>query len=86
MKVFDEIIKRAAQDPQDQELPDEINSRMIGDLATVGPTTPVGQSVANILLGTESGETSERGYIPPLLGSRRCKADKCKSIHTSSIL
>lgn len=74
MKVFNEIRQLA-----DAGLPDEpINTRMIGDLATIGPTTPVGQSIANILLRTESGESSERGYVAPRLNTAECKADTCE--------
>ena len=53
---------------------------LIGDLKTVGATTPVGQSINNILLGTESAESSYKLYVPPgLLGSKACKADTCSS-------
>lgn len=59
------------------ESPDENNSRMIGDLKQ-GATTPVGQSIKNILLRTESAEGTNSRYIPSgLLGSTRCKADTC---------
>lgn len=53
------------------------NPEMIGDLATIGPVTPVGQSIYNILMGTESAETTQAGYIPPLIGSKACKQDTC---------
>lgn len=53
------------------------NPEMIGDLATTGPTTPVGQSIYNILMGTESAETKQAGYIPPLIGTNACKRDTC---------
>ena len=59
------------------EDPNENNSRMIGDLKQ-GATTPVGQSIQNILLRTESAEGTNSRYIPPgLLGSNKCKADTC---------
>ena len=59
------------------EDPNENNSRMIGDLKQ-GATTPVGQSIQNILLRTESAEDTNSRYIPPgLLGSNKCKADTC---------
>ena len=59
------------------EDPNENNSRMIGDLKQ-GATSPVGQSIQNILLRTESAEGTNSRYIPPgLLGSNKCKADTC---------
>ena len=59
------------------EDPNENNSRMIGDLKQ-GATTPVGQSIQNILLRTESAEGTNSRYLPPaLLGSNKCKADTC---------
>jgi hypothetical protein len=67
------------QEPAIPELedPNENNSRMIGDLKQ-GATTPVGQSIQNILLRTESAEGTKSRYIPPgLLGSNKCKADTC---------
>lgn len=63
-----------------QEDDGDANPTMIGDLATTGPTTPVGQSIYNILMGTESAErnTKKIEYIPPgLPGSTKCKADTC---------
>lgn len=55
----------------------EDNTRMIGDLKN-GATTPVGQSIMNILLRTESAEGSNSRYKPAgLLGSAKCKADTC---------
>ena len=54
------------------------NERMIGDLRQ-GATTPVGQSIRNILLRTESAEgTNSRYSVPALLGTAKCKADTCK--------
>lgn len=50
---------------------------MIGDLATTGPTTPVGQSIANIISATETGQQAWSLYVPPLLGSKACQADTC---------
>jgi hypothetical protein len=67
------------QEPVNPELedPNENNSRMIGDLKQ-GATTPVGQSIQNILLRTESAEGTNSRYIPSgLLGSKKCKADTC---------
>ncbi|OJD28926.1 ligninase h2 precursor [Diplodia corticola] len=55
----------------------DADPQMIGDLATVGPTTPVGNSIYNILTGAESGETQVSGYTPPLFGTKACKADTC---------
>jgi hypothetical protein len=63
--------------PTGLEDPNEDNRRMIGDLKQ-GATTPVGQSIQNILLRTESAEGTKSRYIPPgLLGSKKCKADTC---------
>lgn len=59
------------------EDPNENNNRMIGDLKQ-GATTPVGQSIMNILLRTESAEGSNSRYTPPgTLTSAKCKADTC---------
>ncbi|OMP82656.1 Manganese peroxidase 1 [Diplodia seriata] len=55
----------------------DADPEMIGDLATVGATTPVGTSIYNILTGAESGETQAAGYIPPLFGTKACKKDTC---------
>lgn len=63
-----------------QEDDGDTNPIMIGDLATTGPTTPVGQSIYNILQGTESAERNSNKieYLPPgLLGTAKCKADTC---------
>lgn len=49
----------------------------LGDVKN-GGTTPVGTSVYNILMGTESGESDVAGYKPPgIVGSKACKADTC---------
>lgn len=57
---------------------DTVQRVLIGDLAK-GITTPTGQSIANILLGTEDGYSDVApSYKPPgLLGSAACKADTC---------
>ncbi|KAK0107961.1 hypothetical protein ONS96_003744 [Cadophora gregata f. sp. sojae] len=54
------------------------SDEMIGDLATVGAVTPVGQTVQNILLGTVDPYTDEPwvGSLPPK-GSALCKKDTC---------
>ena len=71
---------RRQEDPEFDPNPgEEPNPEMIGDLATVGATTAVGQSIQNILLGTEAAESGFAGYLPPgLLGTSRCKADTCE--------
>ncbi|RDW60277.1 peroxidase-6 [Coleophoma crateriformis] len=53
----------------------DVNPVMIGDLKTQGATTPVGQSIMNILLGTESGQSQVKGTNPAtgLLGLGGCK-------------
>lgn len=69
-------------DPMEPDVPeleeaDEINNRMIGDLRQ-GATTPVGESIRNILLRTESAEGSNSRYTPPGgVNSAKCKADTC---------
>ncbi|KAL1635369.1 hypothetical protein SLS56_001793 [Neofusicoccum ribis] len=62
---------------QDTNNDGDANPELIGDLATIGPVTPVGQSIYNILMRTESAETSASGYIPPLIGTKACKQDTC---------
>lgn len=79
-KVLAEI--QARQDANtdvvvDLNADNDASPEMIGDLATVGPTSKVGQSIYNILTGNESGETQAGGYIPPILGTKACKQDTC---------
>ncbi|KAL1640781.1 hypothetical protein SLS58_006603 [Diplodia intermedia] len=79
-KLVQEI--RARQDADTTVVVDlnadgDADPEMIGDLATVGPTTPVGTSIYNILTGSESGETQAAGYLPPLFGTNACKKDTC---------
>ncbi|KAH7380175.1 heme peroxidase [Pyrenochaeta sp. MPI-SDFR-AT-0127] len=53
---------------------------LIGDLANPPPggLTPIGKTIAGILLQTESGEDSKSTYkIPGKLTSKECKADVC---------
>ncbi|KAL1306426.1 hypothetical protein AAFC00_005126 [Neodothiora populina] len=50
--------------------------QLIGDLKQ-GITSPTGQTIANILLGNEPGESNVAGYKPALLGTAACKADTC---------
>ncbi|KAF2716564.1 class II peroxidase [Polychaeton citri CBS 116435] len=70
-----QAVEEAADAPDNDE---PANNRMIGDLATVGATTPVGQSIQNILLRTESAESKFQLYVPPgLPGTKKCKADTC---------
>jgi hypothetical protein len=71
--LVSDIKRRAAQaDTIDGDAPAEL----IGDLKA-GATTPVGQSIANILTGVESGQSAVAGYLPPLLGTAACKKDTC---------
>ncbi|RDW84289.1 peroxidase-4 [Coleophoma cylindrospora] len=50
------------------------NPVLIGDLKTKGATAPVGQSIQNILLGTESGQSQVKGTNPATgLGTAGCK-------------
>jgi hypothetical protein len=46
---------------------------LIGDLAKTGPMTPVGTSIANILLGTESAQSQVSG-TPPSTSIAGCKS------------
>lgn len=74
----EEIDAPEAELPEVED-PNENNNRMIGDLKQ-GATTPVGQSIQNILLRTESAEGTRSRYTPPgLLNSKKCKADTCKT-------
>ncbi|KAF2791490.1 class II peroxidase, partial [Melanomma pulvis-pyrius CBS 109.77] len=50
---------------------------LIGDIKD-GRSTPVGKTIARILLEQESGQSLEAGYKPPgPPGSDKCKADTC---------
>ncbi|KAF2473297.1 peroxidase [Lindgomyces ingoldianus] len=71
-----EIEKRVAQTPPDGNNDGSTPPVLIGDLKN-GIRTPVGQTIANILLKTESGQSSEAGYTPPIIGSKKCKQDTC---------
>jgi hypothetical protein len=52
-------------------------AELLGDLVT-GITTPTGKIIANILTGSESGQSSAAGYFPPgMPGSAACKKDTC---------
>ncbi|OCL03786.1 class II peroxidase [Glonium stellatum] len=68
-----DLTRRLAQDTNNDG---DTRPVLIGDLKN-GITTPVGQSIANILLRTESAQSSVAGYTPPRLGSADCKADTC---------
>ncbi|KAI9855985.1 MAG: hypothetical protein M1813_009310 [Trichoglossum hirsutum] len=48
---------------------------LIGDLATKGATTPVGQSIANILMMNETAQSNITGTPPATKND--CDADKC---------
>lgn len=66
-----EIAERAAN--EDGSTPGEL----IGDIKD-GGTTPVGKTIARILLEQEEPQSNENGYkAPGRLGSRKCKADTC---------
>ncbi|KAK4981921.1 hypothetical protein LTR66_009604 [Elasticomyces elasticus] len=71
--LFAHAFPRALPIPQGQ---DGSGSReLIGDLRTVGPTTPVGRSIANIIMGSESGQSSVIGQRPA--NDTACAADPC---------
>lgn len=56
-------------------VPDGSSRELIGDLRTVGPVTPVGRTIANIIMGSESGQSSVTADKPN--GSAACGADPC---------
>lgn len=60
---------------------DQFDSKeLIGDLLTVpaDKLTKTATSIKNIILGNESGETSEvYSTLLPLLGTAACRADTC---------
>lgn len=59
---------------------------LIGDIKN-GGTTPVGKTVARILLQQESGESMEAGYRAPFLFTPACNKDACcKWAHVSNEL
>ncbi|KAF2111711.1 heme peroxidase [Lophiotrema nucula] len=81
--------KRQAEAPDDPEAPEAPEAPeggdnddgstapvLIGDLMD-GGTTPVGKTIARILMKTEQGQSLEAGYKPPLLGTQACKKDTC---------
>ena len=47
---------------------------LIGDLVNPGPITPIGQSIANILLGIEDGQSNATAPRPD---AKACKTDPC---------
>lgn len=79
-KMMDDLnSKLSARHQGDGGVPDaNDSSEMIGDLITPGPTSAVGQSVANIIVGNEDG-FSDVAYTTtlPTKGSKACAADKC---------
>lgn len=54
------------------------SSELIGDLVSLGPVTPVGKLVYNILLGKEKPESDDeyQGALPGI-NSRACSQDTC---------
>lgn len=59
----------------------EDSFELIGDLASPGPTTPVGKQISNILVGEGDPQSSETyplgGLLLPLKGSSPCARDTC---------
>jgi len=81
-KVMGELVQKldrrqgaVAADAESEEFD---SLEMIGDLATVGATTPTGTAIQNILLGKEAPESDVAltGFLP-LKGSKSCAADTC---------
>ncbi|KAF2712690.1 class II peroxidase [Pleomassaria siparia CBS 279.74] len=67
---------RQVETAEDPEAPEEPGV-LIGDIKD-GGTTPIGKTVARILLETESGQSLEAGYqIPGPPNSTECKEDTC---------
>lgn len=66
--------------PADPPTEEPVNTRMPGDLATIGAVTPVGKTIQNMLLRVETSEAPglPSPLLPPLLGSSSCKQDTCK--------
>lgn len=62
---------------EDDDGDGDTEGELIGDIKD-GGTTPVGKTVARILLEQETGQSSESGYtLPGRLESAKCKADTC---------
>ncbi|KAF2396891.1 heme peroxidase [Trichodelitschia bisporula] len=76
-RLATEVERRAARPANG---PDD-SSELLGDLVTPGPTTPIGKTIADILVGKADGQSSESyplgGLMLPPLGSAPCKADTC---------
>jgi hypothetical protein len=62
-----ELNKRIAQ--QAGSADGDAPAELIGDLKN-GATSSVGQSIANILVGDESAQSSTASYFPPILGTQ----------------
>jgi hypothetical protein len=62
--------------PQAGTIDGDAPAELIGDLLN-GATTPVGRSISNILIGSESAQSSVSAYLPPILGTPACKKDTC---------
>lgn len=78
-----------AEDPNEVEGPEEEDAAeeaedeaddvpvLIGDIKD-GGQTPIGKTIARIILEQETGQSNEAGYkAPGGLGSKQCKADTC---------
>lgn len=64
-------IRQADEDENDSD-------EMIGDLVSPGPITPLGQSVARIIVGDEDGFSDEVYTVAvPKKNSKACAADTC---------
>jgi hypothetical protein len=76
-KTLDSLNQRL-QERADPVAGPEDSDEMIGDLATVGATTPVGKSIKSILLGLEDpySDVAWSGVLPGK-GSPKCAADTC---------
>lgn len=61
--------------PETADLED--SDELIGDLATVGATTPVGQQIQGVILGQIDPYSSETYQVPGGKNTKACKADTC---------
>jgi hypothetical protein len=76
-----EIKLKARFVPSNVDDSGEDSFELIGDLVSPGPTSAVGKSIANILLGQEDPESDDKyvlnGLLVPRLGTSACAKDTC---------
>ena len=76
-KAMRDLNTKLAARQADTQGPEDSNE-LIGDLLTKGATTPVGQNIKDIIVGSGNPESDEKysGILWPK-GSAQCKADTC---------